>query len=142
MRWRNQSNVALGAAVVSVLALATVVAAAGMSPHCDDVRPEVLAKIASYSPGAPTPVLSAGKVLPVTLTYPSGFSEPGYLVASSTPSGVAVWGVNSKTYADGGEVIQALNEAARATAYWGGGKSPNPMHVSEADIAQVEVCAA
>lgn len=61
MRRNKQSNVALGAAVVSVLALATVVAASGMSPHCDDARPEVLAKIASYSPGAPTPVLSAGK---------------------------------------------------------------------------------
>ena len=142
MRWRNQGNVALGAAVVSVLALATVVATTEMSTHCYDARLGVLSKIASYSPGAPTPVLSAGKVLPVTLTYPSGFSEPGYLVASPTQSGVAVWGVNAKTFADGGEVIQALNEAARATAYWGGGKSPNPMQVSEADIAEAQDCAA
>ena len=141
MRWRNQSNVALGAAVISLLALATVVAATEMSPHCDDAPPELLAKIASYSPGAPTPTLSVGKVLPVTLTYPSGFSEPGYLVASPTPSGVAVWGVNAKTYADDGEAIQALNEAARATAYSGGGKNPNPMEVSEDDIAEVQACA-
>ena len=127
------------AGVLAILVVGIIVnAVISDEATCTTADRAALSTIASGAePSYAVLPLASGYAYPVTLTWPSGDTADGYLVAAHTPAGIGVWAMDWD--ADGGATgnIQAVNAAAHVTANWGGDL---PTPVTAADMEAAAAC--